>query len=328
MDAQTRFTYLLTEVLESQPSHIVDHSWDGRRGRIVVTPEGEAKVRSLVSAADSTPVIEVSDPRAIPYIKRSEVEVAVLAMAEGAGAAGLAARYEPSTHTVVLTAWTDDQPSVTDALAEATPAFRSERVDAPEVSIEFRAATDAPREAAATQGGWAYGSCTGGFIGVRGSTYGIITAAHCTTKPSTYDGGTTGTTHVASSLRDVRYTVLSGTTPQNKIRIGSGTYKTITAYASPTVGMTIDMYGKVSAGNTTTIESNPGCVTFTSGNTWCDLFYTTDKVTQPGDSGGPWYRGSTAYGLTTGNNAGGSYITPVGYAGLVSGGAAYVKTSP
>ena len=81
--------------------------------------------------------------------------------------------------------------------------------------------------------------CTGGFIANRGASYGITTSAHCTSKPATYDGDTTGTTYVASNNRDVRFTTLSGDTPQNQFRYNFGLYRTITS-----TGIVTTLFGR------------------------------------------------------------------------------------
>lgn len=147
-------------------------------------------------------------------------------------------------------------------------------------------------------------------MATRGTAYGITTSAHCTTKPNYYDGDQTGATYVASDNRDVRFTALSGDTPENRFRVNSTTLRTITATGIVSTNATLYKCGKTTGYGSSVVESYKGCVEFSSGRTWYNVYYTRDKVTDGGDSGGPWFVANTGYAFTTGSNSGGSYITP------------------
>lgn len=185
---------------------------------------------------------------------------------------------------------------------------------------------DPPVEQSTTQGGESYSTCTGGFVGYRSGVYGIITASHCTSKPTTYDGDTTGSTFTASSSRDLRFTALSGGTPENKVRAGSSTFTFITSVGIVSAGMNIAKYGKVTGYGSDVVESYQGCVEFVSGAIWCGLYQTQDDMTDGGDSGGPWFYINKAYAVTTGSNSSGSFISPIAYIAYISG-TVTVKTS-
>ncbi|BCB74793.1 hypothetical protein Pflav_012030 [Phytohabitans flavus] len=264
--------------------------------------------------------VRTSVPGAIPYVDRTSVELAAIKMLKPASAGYLAARYDPAIDRVVVTVRTDDRAASARAVSRALAAPAAASYTGPALTFEYAAADDVPREAA-TRGGENYSTCTGGFIANRGASYGITTSAHCTSQPATYDGDTTGATFVASNNRDVRFTTLSGDTPQNQFRYNFGLYRTITATGIVTTGALLFKFGKTTGytSSGTTVESFAGCVTFASGNVWCNLYYTADKVTEGGDSGGPWFVANTGYAFTTGSNSGGSYITPIAWVCSISG---------
>lgn len=312
---QAVFHDLVARAVESNPAEVVDFAWDGARGSVTVT-EGAVALTARLAAAGVR--VEVAAPGALAYGERSTAELAAIRQLNDAGVASVAARYDVETNAVQVTAWTDEVAATAERVdaALARPAARS--AAGPAVVVEYAPAGDVPQENS-TQGGEVYGGCTGGFMATRGSAYGITTSAHCTTKPATYDGDATGSTYVASDNRDVRFTALSGDTAQNKFRVDASTLRTITAQGIVTTGSLLFKYGKTTGYGSSTVESYKGCVTFSSGNVWCNLYYTQDKVTAGGDSGGPWFVANTGYGFTTGSNSGGSYVTPIAWVGSISG---------
>lgn len=122
--------------------------------------------------------------------------MSVLRQFDGAGVDSLAARYNADTHSVDVTVWTDNR-SADERLAALALAWTEEHLATGlKVSVDYEPADDQPQETA-TQGSEAYGGCTGNFMGTRRSAYGIITAAHCTTSPTT----TTATGQVLPTSR-------------------------------------------------------------------------------------------------------------------------------
>ncbi|MFC0675229.1 hypothetical protein [Brachybacterium hainanense] len=298
-------------ILDSHPRDVVDFFWDGHHGTVLVRPEAATAVTTLAGERGFDITIEQSEARAIAYLERSDHELAILdAIGEVPGATSLAARYEAEDNSFAATVWTDQEAEVGRVIdTRLGDSSRTVALDLP-LRIEFADAEDVPMEQSTTQGGEFYGSCTGGFIGKKGTGYGIITAAHCTTKPSKYDGDTTGTTYVAAGSRDIRYTSLSGGTPENKFRYGNSQYRTITSTGVVTIGFILYKYGVASGYGSSKVESYKGCVSF-SGSTWCNLYYTATKITSGGDSGGPWFIAAKGFATTTGADSGGSYITPI-----------------
>lgn len=269
--------------------------------------------------------MSVSRPGVLPYRDRQALERAVLDIYEDAPFEAMGARYDPVAHAVTVTVWTDAPAEVAAFHHDHATTVGGVWADV-EIRVEYEPAAQAPVTDSNTRGGYGYITCTGGFIATRGTAYGITTSAHCTFKPTAYDGDNTGSTYVASSSRDVRFTALSGGTPQNRFRYDFGVTRAITGTGVVSVGQSLSVFGQTSGYGSTSVESYEGCVAFTSGDTWCYLYYTQTKVTTGGDSGGPWFLGYTGYGFTTGSNSGGSFITTVASVLAISGGVS-IKTS-
>ncbi len=151
--------------------------------------------------------------------------------------------------------------------------------------------------------------CSLGFNVRSGSTYYFLTAGHCTNGGTTWTNGSatlgtrSGTSFPGNDYGIVRYTNTSIT------KTGG-----FTSASTPAVGTTVTRRGsttgtrsgQVTALNTT-VNYAQGAVTGMIRTTVC---------AQPGDSGGPLYRGSVAHGLTSGGSgnctSGGiTYFQPV-----------------
>lgn len=181
---------------------------------------------------------------------------------------------------------------------------------------------DGEQPTPAARGGLAYSSCTGGFMVKTGSSRGISTAHHCSSKPSSYDGSSTGTTYPYSS-RDVRWTkITSGTASAQFVydRTGSsGTslFRTATSSGNPVVGAYVCKFGKTTGSSCDYVEDSGRCVNYAGWPEFCGLFYTQGHSVQLGDSGGPWYSGNKALGITSGYDGGGDYFSGIGSLNLL-----------
>lgn len=316
---QEAFTAFLVEVIAASGPDVVDHAWRGDHGTIAVKPWAVEATERAAAARNVKILVTSARADALALDERAGVERAVLALASEVPAKSLAARYVPAINTVVVTAWTDDEKATSGALDQVLALEAARDAVRPAIEFEVQGADDAPRATADVEGGLAYSNCTGGFIGKKGSEWGILTAAHCTTKPSTYDGAATGATYVASNSYDVRFTTLTGGTPVNKFWNGSA-YRTITATGIVTTGALLYKYGKTTGYGATTVESYAGCVYYTNVNaTYCGLYYTVDDIVDGGDSGGPWFVANTGYAYTSGENSGGSFISPIAWTESIAG---------
>jgi hypothetical protein len=311
-------------VFERYPQAVTDHRWEGDHGVVWVLPGFQKPVGSLPD--EDLVAIQTSETGTVPMVDRSTVELLAIERLQEAGLEDVGARYDPHAAAVVATVFDMELMGAIESQSLETDSFVIASTDYPpmEILLEF---SDEPVPVAesTTRGGMAYGGCTGGFVGYRDGYDGIVTAAHCSTKPSTYDGDSTGSTYTASGSRDLRFTRPSGGTPDNRFRYAWGKYKDVTSLGIVSPGITLCHFGTATGNACSKVATYEGCATYSSGQTWCGLWMTQTNVSQGGDSGGPWYYGSRAYGIHSGG-ASGSILTPIAEVYRL-GGSASVKTS-
>lgn len=101
------------------------------------------------------------------------------------------------------------------------------------------------------------GHCTGGFSVANSDVVGISTAAHCSPKPSYYDGSIVGSTP-AGADRDVRWTRVYGA-KSAKFRYSSGnSYYTVNSSRNPAIGEAVGRYGAAPGANSGTVGISSG----------------------------------------------------------------------
>ncbi|WP_033342257.1 S1 family peptidase [Catenuloplanes japonicus] len=156
--------------------------------------------------------------------------------------------------------------------------------------------------------------CSLGFNVRSGSTYYFLTAGHCTNAGATWTNGSatlgtrSGTSFPGNDYGIVRYTNTSITHPS---AVGS---TTISSAATPAVGTAVTRSGSTTGTRTGSVTALNATVNYSQGSV-SGLIRTT-VCAEPGDSGGPLYRGSVAYGLTSGGSGnctsgGVTYFQPV-----------------
>ncbi|MDQ0366070.1 S1 family peptidase [Catenuloplanes indicus] len=156
--------------------------------------------------------------------------------------------------------------------------------------------------------------CSLGFNARSGSTYYFVTAGHCTNISSTWTNGSTtlGTRTVTSFPGNdygiVRYTNTSIAHPS---AVGS---QTISSAATPAVGTQVTRRGSTTGTRSGQVTALNTTVNYAEGSV--SGMIRTTVCAQPGDSGGPLYRGSVAYGITSGGSGnctsgGVTYFQPV-----------------
>jgi len=319
LEAQNQFGILLTVVLDAMPQYVADFSWEVGRGVILVTPDGLGPVKDFLTteASDVPVVLRVADAGVVPYGDQADVELRAIDALRAVGGVALSARYDPYSGRVEATVWSEDVADSTKRAEQIMPQVRGLPLD-----IAYQDGHDAPR-LEASQGGEDYAGCTGAFMATSSAGYGILTAAHCTTKPATYNGSTTGATQTlttAGGAYDIRFTALSGSSAVNEFRYtASGAISKITSTGTPAAGMTLSKYGQKTGYGTAVVALNPSCISYSNGPTYCGQFSTTQKVTDSGDSGGPWFSAYTGYGIHSGASSTASYFTAIGSVGLWSG---------
>ncbi|WP_255952730.1 S1 family peptidase [Streptomyces odontomachi] len=144
--------------------------------------------------------------------------------------------------------------------------------------------------------------CSLGFNVRSGSTYYFLTAGHCTAGAGTWYnssgsviGSTAGSTFPGSGdYGIVKYA--SGVTHDGTV--GS---QDITSAATPSVGTTVYRRGSTTGTHSGRVTGLNATVDYGSDGVVTGLIDTT-VCAEPGDSGGPLYGGTTAYGLTSGGS--------------------------
>ncbi|MDT3398927.1 S1 family peptidase [Streptomyces sp. B1866] len=147
--------------------------------------------------------------------------------------------------------------------------------------------------------------CSLGFnVRTSGGTYYFLTAGHCTdgagtwwadSAHSTVLGTTAGSSFPGNDYGIVRYTNSSVSHPGT---VGS---QDITSAATPSVGQTVFRRGSTTGTHSGTVTGLNATVNYGGGDIVSGLIQ-TNVCAEPGDSGGPLYFSTTAYGLTSGGS--------------------------
>ncbi|MGQ5640052.1 MULTISPECIES: S1 family peptidase [unclassified Streptomyces] len=146
--------------------------------------------------------------------------------------------------------------------------------------------------------------CSLGFNVHSGSTYYFLTAGHCGQVASTWYSNSSHTTVLGTNVgysfpgNDfalVRYTNSSVSHPS---AVGS---QSITSAATPSVGQTVYRRGSTTGTHSGRVTALNATVNYGGGDVVYGLIQTT-VCAEGGDSGGPLYAGTVAYGLTSGGS--------------------------
>lgn len=189
-------------------------------------------------------------------------------------------------------------------------------------------------------GGQHLSTCTSAFAVQNGSgTKGVLTAGHCDSSQSFNTRTLQFQSEAFSGSQDVQWHTPPAL-PEFYVtnRIQDGTFDTSTPYyrfitatkarSLQFVGESVCKYGMTSGATCGTISSTtfaPGYVPGAA-STFIVVTSATQDQAEPGDSGGPWYSGSTAYGVTSGHFTGNNdaiymaidYISALGVSVLTS----------
>ena len=170
-------------------------------------------------------------------------------------------------------------------------------------------------------GGKALGNyCTGGFPAVRNGVYGIVTAAHCLNTvgsgASSYDGSTITSVFYAPSqyYADLAFVGLQGNTTMGLVQTAPSTFEQMVGIAATnTSGSSYCHFGVVTGKHCSTIVlSGWNFIDPILGVRVDNLTVSASQISEPGDSGGPWYTNS-AYGS---KKAVGIHIGKLFYSGI------------
>ncbi|MGW7525014.1 S1 family peptidase [Streptomyces sp. NPDC054783] len=260
-----------------------------RRTRLIAVATG-----LLAAAAFAAPTANASDGHAFSAAQLSKANNAVLK----ADVPGTAWAVDSKTDRVLVTV------DSTVSKAEIAKIKRQAGANADALTIKHTPG----RFSKLISGGDAiYGGqyrCSLGFNVHSGSTYYFLTAGHCgqvastwysNSSHSTVLGTNVGYSFPGNDFALVRYTNSSISHPS---AVGS---QSITSAATPSVGRTVYRRGSTTGTHSGRVTALNATVNYGSGDIVYGLIQTT-VCAEGGDSGGPLYAGTVAYGLTSGGS--------------------------
>ncbi|HML52251.1 MAG TPA: S1 family peptidase [Propionicimonas sp.] len=198
------------------------------------------------------------------------------------------------------------------------------------VTVQFQESSDPISTSEAIRGGRDLNraddnvaECTAGFAVDRNGERGILTAQHCRTGLR-YQSSlgviqyVTAARNSKSGRTDLQFhrklPDISITKQFRATGTASSDDRTVDAAVNPVVGQTACHWGRTTGYSCSTIESTNFCVDYANWEVACNLDSTVTQIDQPGDSGGPWFLGTTAIGIHSGGGAGMSLFTRIGAA--------------
>jgi streptogrisin D len=288
----------------------------------LTTRLGPRTAGSYLDAATGTLVVNVTDASTAKTVTASGARARVVsrsdAQLKGITAAldkapvtpGTAWGIDPKANQVVVTISSSAPAAKAAALAKTAARY------GPAVRVQHAGTGFAPQ----LQGGDAIltdtgARCSAGF----NTTGGVITAGHCTAgfpNWSVSGGGFLGQSLDSQFPgNDFGLIANQGQPASPSVNLYNGTSQSITAAGNAVAGQSICKSGSTTGVTCGTVQATNVTVTYAEGQ----VFQTvqTDVCTQPGDSGGSWFSGSTAIGITSGGTVGGcgagfqSFFQPV-----------------
>ncbi|MER6274240.1 S1 family peptidase [Streptomyces sp900105755] len=260
-----------------------------RRTRLIAVASG-----FLAAAAFAVPTASASDVHTFSTTELKAVNSSVLK----ADVPGTAWAVDSKTNRVVVTV------DSTVSNAEIAKIKRQAGVNSGALTIKH---TPGTFKKLITGGDAIYGGsyrCSLGFNVHSGSTYYFLTAGHCGQVASTWYSNSGHTTVLGTNVSYsfptndfalVKYTNSSIAHPS---AVGS---QTISSAATPSVGTTVYRRGSTTGTHSGRVTALNATVNYGSGDVVYGMIQTT-VCAEGGDSGGPLYGGSVAYGLTSGGS--------------------------
>lgn len=285
----TRAPYFPREERQVRIKRTTPRSGIARRTRLIAVTTG-----LLAAAAFSVPTANASDVHTFSATQLSTVNKSVLK----SDIAGTAWAVDAKTNRVVVTV------DSTVSKAEIAKIKKDAGGNAAAITIKH---TPGKFKKLITGGDAIYGGayrCSLGFNVHSGSTYYFLTAGHCGEVASTWYSNSGHTTTLGTNVSYsfptndfalVRYTNTSIAHPS---AVGS---QTISSAATPSVGTTVYRRGSTTGTHSGRVTALNATVNYGSGDVVYQMIQTT-VCAEGGDSGGPLYAGSVAYGLTSGGS--------------------------
>jgi streptogrisin B len=260
-----------------------------RRTRLIAVASG-----FLAAAAFAVPTASASSA---PSFSASQLTTASDSVLD-ANVAGTAWAVDKSTNRVVVTV--DSTVSAAEiAKIKADAGGSSGALTIKHTSGQFKKLI--------TGGDAIYGGayrCSLGFNVHSGSTYYFLTAGHCGEVASTWYSNSAHTTVLGTNVsysfptNDFALVKYTNTSIAHPSAVGS---QTISSAATPSVGTTVYRRGSTTGTHSGKVTALNATVNYGSGDIVYGMIQTT-VCAEGGDSGGPLYGGSVAYGLTSGGS--------------------------
>ncbi|WP_329351370.1 S1 family peptidase [Streptomyces sp. NBC_01261] len=259
-----------------------------RRTRLIAVATGFA-----AAAAFAVPTASASEARTFSATQLSTANSSVLK----ADVPGTAWSVDSKTNRVVVTV----DSTVSQAEIAKIKAQAGSTADA--ITIKH---TAGQFKRLITGGDAIYGGgyrCSLGFNVHSGSTYYFLTAGHCGEVASTWYSNSGQSTVLGTNVSYsfptndfalVRYTGSAA----HPSAVGS---QTISSAATPSVGTTVYRRGSTTGTHSGRVTALNATVNYGSGDVVYQMIQTT-VCAEGGDSGGPLYSGTVAYGLTSGGS--------------------------
>ena len=151
------------------------------------------------------------------------------------------------------------------------------------------------------------GRCSLGFNVRSGNTYYALTAGHCTNIGATWYSNSSNTTvlgtRTGTSFPGNDYGIIrlsASAANDGRVNLYNGSYQDITSAGNATVGQRVTRSGSTSGVHTGTVQAVNTSVRYAEGTV--SGVIQTNVCSEPGDSGGSLFAGSTALGLTSGGS--------------------------
>ncbi|MGW7485229.1 S1 family peptidase [Nonomuraea muscovyensis] len=282
---------------------------DGTSGWIAFKGEAPATAAEL-TAAVPVPVKVVADRGYSEEELRQTLRTTHFGMLEQPGVANSAGEYD--IETGVVTVEVEPAEPLTDPEAKERFLARLQPVRAANaaVKVEVKVAdkVEMGTEAYIRGGGYLDKTngatwCTTAFTVKQGSARGVATAAHCGESKLRYlNHGTSSYTTISRKRRhsgghgDVGWFTTGGYTAARTFYYNRGKTRYVDDTRWAVQGVAISNFGR-----TTGYKGSPKVhrINVCYGD-FCDMVAMDKHYTAGGDSGGPWYRGNTAYGIHSG----------------------------
>lgn len=162
--------------------------------------------------------------------------------------------------------------------------------------------------------------CTAGFTARRNGNLGVISARHCpralryNNRPRVIKAGANATGTVNGQI-DLRFYRTRNPNRTAAVFRATGTGnrgdRVVRGVGDPVVGQVVCTWGRYSRYGCSVVTTVNMCASFEDGRIRCGLAQTNTRISTNGDSGGPWFTGNTARGITTGADATTSVFTQI-----------------